>query len=81
VAKQVSMLWKRLRRWLTDNPGRFAGGSAARDPSGLLAVEREMLAEAQRVRDDAQRMRDDAHRVRDDADLPAAGDDSSGQPR
>jgi hypothetical protein len=74
VAKQVSMLWKRLRRWLTNNPGRFAGGSAARDPSGLLAVEREMQAEAQRARDDA-------HRVGDNADVPAAGDESGGESR
>jgi hypothetical protein len=74
VAKQVKMLWKRLRRLLTDNPGRFAGGSAARDPSGLLAVEREKLAEARRVRDDAQR-------VRDDGGLPAEDDESGGESR
>lgn len=67
MAKQVNMLWKRLRRLLTDNPGRFAGGSAARDPFGLLAVEQEMLAEAQRGRDDG--------------GLLAAGDESGGEPR
>jgi hypothetical protein len=66
VAKQVSVRWKRLRRLLTGNPGRFAGGSAVRDPSGLLAVEQEMLAEAGRVRDDGGL---------------AAGDESGGEPR
>jgi len=33
-----------LRRFLTANPGRFAGGSAVSDPLGLLAVERERPA-------------------------------------
>jgi hypothetical protein len=84
VAKQVSMRWKRLRRLLTDNPGRFAGGSAVRDPSGLLAVERETLAEARRVRNDgshraAGALRNDgAHRaaaaLRDDGGHRAAGE-------
>jgi len=40
----ASSLWKRLRRFLVADPGRFAGGSAWIDPIGLLAVERERLA-------------------------------------
>jgi hypothetical protein len=43
MVKQASNVRKRLRRFLTDDPGRFAGGSAVSDPLGLLAVERERL--------------------------------------
>ena len=42
--KHASLQWKRLRRYLTADPARFAGGSALSDPLGLLAVERERLA-------------------------------------
>ena len=41
MVKQASNVRKRLRRFLTADPGRFAGGSAVSDPLGLLAVERE----------------------------------------
>ena len=44
MVKQASNIRKRLRRFLTADPGRFAGGSAVSDPLGLLAVERERLA-------------------------------------
>jgi hypothetical protein len=44
VVKQLSNVSKRLRRILTADPGRFAGGSALSGPLGLLAVERERLA-------------------------------------
>ena len=44
MVKQASNVRKRLRRFLTNDPGRFAGGSAVSDPLGLLAVERERLA-------------------------------------
>ncbi len=44
MVKQASNVRKRLHRFLTDDPGRFAGGSAVSDPLGLLAVERERLA-------------------------------------
>ena len=44
MVKQASNVRKRLRRFLTADPGRFAGGSAVSDPLGLLAVERERLA-------------------------------------
>jgi hypothetical protein len=44
MVKQASNVRKRLRRFLTDDPGRFAGGSAVSEPLGLLAVERERLA-------------------------------------
>ena len=44
MVKQASDVRKRLRRFLTADPGRFAGGSAVSDPLGLLAVERERLA-------------------------------------
>ena len=44
MVKQASNVRKRLRRFLTSDPGRFAGGSAVSDPLGLLAVERERLA-------------------------------------
>ena len=44
MVKQASNVRKRLRRFLADDPGRFAGGSAVSDPLGLLAVERERLA-------------------------------------
>ena len=41
MVRQASNVRKRLRRFLTADPGRFAGGSAVSDPLGLLAVERE----------------------------------------
>ncbi len=44
MVKQASNVWKHLRRFLTADPGRFAGGSAVIEPPGLLAVERERLA-------------------------------------
>ena len=44
MVKQASNVRQRLRRFLTADPGRFAGGSAVSDPLGLLAVERERLA-------------------------------------
>jgi hypothetical protein len=44
MVKQASNVWKHLRRFLTADPGRFAGGSAVIEPLGLLAVERERLA-------------------------------------
>ena len=44
MVKQASNVRKRLRRFLTADPGRFAGGSAVSDPFGLLAIERERLA-------------------------------------
>jgi len=44
MVKQASNVGKRLRRFLTADPGRFAGGSAVSDPLGLLAVEWERLA-------------------------------------
>jgi hypothetical protein len=55
MSKQASMLFQRLRRALTDDPGRFAGGSAVSDPLGLLAVEQEQLAAQQRARHDVRR--------------------------
>jgi len=48
MVKQASNVRKRLGRFLTADPGRFAGGSALSDPLGLLAVERERLAAAER---------------------------------
>ena len=44
MTQQASNPRKHLRRFLTADPGRFAGGSAVSDPLGLLAVERERLA-------------------------------------
>jgi hypothetical protein len=44
MVKQASNVRRRLCRFLTADPGRFAGGSAVSDPLGLLAVERERLA-------------------------------------
>ncbi len=44
VVKQATSVRKHLHRFLTADPGRFAGGSAVSDPLGLLAVERERLA-------------------------------------
>ena len=35
MIKQASNVWKHLRRFLTADPGRFAGGSAVSDPLGL----------------------------------------------
>jgi hypothetical protein len=43
MVKQASNMRKHLRRFLTVDPGRFAGGSAVSDPLGLLATERERL--------------------------------------
>ena len=43
MIKQASKMRKHLRRFLTIDPGRFAGGSAVSDPLGLLATERERL--------------------------------------
>ena len=44
MVKQAGNVRKHLLRFLTADPGRFAGGSAVSDPLGLLAVERERLA-------------------------------------
>ena len=44
MVKQASLQRKRLLRYLSADPGRFAGGSAVSEPLGLLAVERERLA-------------------------------------
>jgi hypothetical protein len=44
VVNRASQVRKQLGRFLTADPGRFAGGSALSDPLGLLAVERERLA-------------------------------------
>jgi hypothetical protein len=44
MVTQASNVRKRLRRFLTADPKRFAGGSAVSDPLSLLAVERERLA-------------------------------------
>ncbi len=44
VVKRASQVRKHLGRFLTADPGRFAGGSALSDPLGLLAIERERLA-------------------------------------
>ena len=44
MIKQASIVRKQLRRFLTADPERFAGGSAVSDPLGLLSVERERLA-------------------------------------
>jgi hypothetical protein len=46
MVKHASLPWKRLRRYVTADPARFAGGSAVSEPLGLLAVERERLAAA-----------------------------------
>ena len=40
----MSNVWKQIRKFLTTDPGRFAGGSALSDPLGLLADQREVLA-------------------------------------
>ena len=65
MVKQASSQWKRLRRSLAADPGRFAGGSAVSDPLGLLAVERERLAPLQWSQHDA--------------NPPAADDERRGQ--
>jgi hypothetical protein len=49
LIRQASNVRKHLRRLLTADPGRFAGGSAVSDPLGLLAVERERLARHDRA--------------------------------
>src|SRR5580700_5054850 len=43
MIEQASNVRKHLGRFLTTDPGRFAGSSAVSDPFGLLAVEREHL--------------------------------------
>jgi hypothetical protein len=53
MAKHSISLWKRLRRSLAADPGRWAGGTAVIEPLGLLAVERERLAALQRSQHDA----------------------------
>ncbi|MGD0066854.1 MAG: hypothetical protein ABSB76_25840 [Streptosporangiaceae bacterium] len=53
MVKHLTILWKRLSRVLTADPGRFAGGSAVDDPLGLLAVEQEALTRLPRARRDA----------------------------
>ena len=45
MVKQTFSPWKRLRQTLAAEPGQFAGGSAAIDPFGLLAVESEERTE------------------------------------
>lgn len=44
MAKLANVLWRHLRRSLTADPGRSAGGSAISDPLSVLAVEQERLA-------------------------------------
>ena len=44
MTKLANVLWRHLRRSLTADPGRFAGGSAVSDPLSVLAVEQERLA-------------------------------------
>jgi hypothetical protein len=44
MAKHMNYSWQRLREAVVDDPGRFAGGTAVIDPSGLLAVEQEKLS-------------------------------------
>ncbi len=53
MSMQASSIWKRLRRSLTADPGRFAGGSAVSGPLGLLAVEQEHAAALQWSQRDA----------------------------
>ena len=71
MVMQASLPWKRLRRYLVADPGRFAGGSAVSDPFGLLAIERERLVEPQSphdaagTRQPARRSHDRSSRVRD----------------
>ena len=48
MAEQLRNLWKRLGRFFTADPARFAGASAAHDTAGLLAAEQEDLARFQR---------------------------------
>jgi hypothetical protein len=52
VVRQASSVREHLRRLLTADPGRFAGGSAVSDPLGLLAVGRERLASLRSPRRD-----------------------------
>lgn len=49
MTRQLKILLTRLHHYLAANPGRFAGGSAVRDPLNLLAVEAERQAGASRV--------------------------------
>jgi hypothetical protein len=56
MAQRASMVWKRLRRSLALDPGRFAGGAAPVDLLGLLAVQRERLAARRRPRQHADRL-------------------------
>jgi hypothetical protein len=58
MIKQASNLRKHLRRFLTADPGRFAGGSALSGPLSLLAVEQERLATLRGVRSYVQPARD-----------------------
>jgi len=44
MTKLANVLWRHLRRSLTADPGRYAGGSAVYDPLTVLAVEQERLA-------------------------------------
>ncbi|MGH3254041.1 MAG: hypothetical protein ACRDOU_01315 [Streptosporangiaceae bacterium] len=48
MTMQANSIWKYLRRSLSADPGRFAGGSAVIDLLGPLAVEQERLAERYR---------------------------------
>ena len=50
MVKQLRILRKRLSRALAADPRRFAGGSAADGPLGLLAVEQEDHTRLQRSR-------------------------------
>ena len=44
MTKLANVLWRHLRRSLTADPGRFAGGSAVNDPLSVLAIEQERMA-------------------------------------
>ena len=41
--KQMRRRWKQLLRYITPDPARFAAGSVASGPLGLLAVEQERV--------------------------------------
>jgi hypothetical protein len=53
MATRATRRWKRLRRSLFANLGRFAGGTAVTGPLGLLAVEQERLEALQQAAGDA----------------------------
>ncbi len=75
MVKQAILQWKRLRRYLAADPGRFAGGSAVSDPLGLLAIERERLTAPPWLHDDAsQRQRPGGTKTR------AAAEDAGRRP-